>query len=94
MLLALMLSLAGVLLSSCVAPGYGYGYGGGYAADYYEPYGAVYGQWGPGYEVGPYRNGGGPRGNYPGGHAYHSAPASHAMPSIPSGGGGHVGGHR
>jgi len=91
MIFALMIVTPAALLSGCVAPGYGYG--GGYAVDYYEPYGGVYGEWGPGYEVGPYRDGGGHRGPYPGGHAYRSAPASHGMPSIPAGG-GHFGGHR
>jgi hypothetical protein len=47
--------------------------------DYYEPYGAVYGGWGPGYHVAPFR-GGAHRGAGGGGtHAYRSAPASHSM---------------
>jgi hypothetical protein len=88
--LALTVVMAGALLSGCVATGYGYGSAGyGYSADYYEPYGGIYGEWGPGYEVGPYRDGGGRRGPPSGGHAYRSAPASHSMPSIPTGGRGH-----
>jgi hypothetical protein len=90
--LPLIIFIAGVLCSGCVAPGYGYGYG-GYAVDYYEPYGGIYGEWGPGYNVGPYRDGRGRQGPYSGGHAYRSAPASHPMPSIPMGG-GHGGGNR
>jgi hypothetical protein len=83
-----------VLLSGCVVGG---GYGGGYdgdvgvgvGVDYYEPAGVVYGGWGPGYHVGPYRGGergrdvGHARGG--GSHAYRAAPASHSIPSIPSG---------
>jgi len=93
-LIASIVVMASALLSSCVATGYGYDGGGGYgySADYYEPYGAVYGEWGPGYAVGPYRDGGGRRGHAYGGHAYRSAPASRSMPSIPSGSrGGHGG---
>ena len=90
---AILITFVALLVSSCVTAGYGYGgydgYGGGYAVDYYEPYGGVYGAWGPGYVVGPYRNGGGRRGPDHGGHTYRSAPASHSMPSIPSGGGRH-----
>jgi hypothetical protein len=73
------------LASGCVVGG-GYGYDGevGVGADYYEPYGAVYGGWGPGYNVAPFR-GGDHRGGG-GGHAFRAAPAGRAMPSIPSGG--------
>jgi hypothetical protein len=44
----------------------------------------VYGDWAPGYRVGPYRDGGHGRGD--GGsrpHSYRPAPASRPMPSIP-----------
>lgn len=82
---ALVIGLFTVLSSGCVVPDGGYGYGGGVAVgvDYYEPYGANYGGWGPGYQVGPFRGGGHPAG-HGGSHAYRSAPASHPMPSIPS----------
>lgn len=82
--LAFVIGLCTVLSSGCVAPDYGYGYGDvGIGVDYYEPYGANYGGWGPGYHVGPFHDGGHPAGR-DGSHAYRSAPASHAMPSIPS----------
>jgi hypothetical protein len=83
---AALIGLLGVL-SGCIVPGGDYGYDGGvaYGADYYEPYGAVYGGWGPGYRVGPVRDGG-YRSDHGGGegHAYRAAPASHSIPSIPS----------
>ncbi len=108
------LALAGVALSAvfglaacAVDAGPGYGYGGpsvGVGVDYYEPYGAVYGGWEPGYYVGPYRDG---RGGGPGPRgpiATHSFRGSSGnAPSIPSGprggggargGGGGGGGHR
>ncbi|MFZ3324193.1 MAG: hypothetical protein WA190_17595 [Usitatibacter sp.] len=82
------------LLSSCVAPegdygsGYGYdsGVGVGIGLDYYEPYGAFYGGWGPGYHVAPYYRGHEERRDYshPAPRTYRPAPASHSMPSIPS----------
>jgi hypothetical protein len=84
--------LFAVLLSGCVVPvGGGYAEDGGVSVglgvDYYEPFGAVYGGWGPGYRVGPYR-GGDYRQERGGGreapHAFRPAPASHSMPSIPS----------
>jgi hypothetical protein len=87
--LTLAIGLCAGVLSGCVAEGGGYGYNDnvavGVGLDYYEPYGAVYGGWGPGYRVAPFRGGDyhGVRGGA--GHAYRSAPASHAMPSIPSG---------
>ena len=100
--IALVLGLFTVLSSGCVVPGDGYGYNGdvGVGVDYYEPFGAIYGGWGPGYYVGPYRDGG--HGAYrgggrPSGHTYRPAPASHPMPSIPSGsrsGGSRSGGSR
>jgi hypothetical protein len=103
--IAFVIGLPVALLPGCVG-GYGYdggyGYGGGsIAADYYEPYGADYGGWGAGYQVAPLRGGYGHSGSVGGGgrsvsHAYRSAPASHAMPSIPSGsrGGGGPSGPR
>jgi hypothetical protein len=77
--------LAIVMLAACVAAGYDGDDGGvGYVGGYYEPYGYVYGGWGPGYRVGPPRGGAGPRGR--------------AAPSIPRGHGGggapHGGGQR
>ena len=80
-----------VVLFGCVGYDDGYdGYGGGAAVGpgYYEPYGAYYGGWAPGYYVAPYRNGyvgGSPRGGIQSvSHAYRAAPASRAAPSIPS----------
>jgi hypothetical protein len=100
--LILLAPLAMVPSACTVESGYGYGYGGGanigVGVDYYEPSGFDYGGWGPSYRSGPPRGGsrpfgGGGRG---GSHAYRSAPASHAMPSLPSGarGGGRGGGRR
>ncbi|MGO9445476.1 MAG: hypothetical protein ACLPXB_11950 [Thiobacillaceae bacterium] len=90
--IAFVIGLSTVPLSGCVVPGGGYGYdnGGGVdiGVDYTEPYGAVYGGWGPGYAVGPVRGGNySPErgGGQPAQHAYRSAPASHSMPSIPTG---------
>jgi len=78
---------AGIMmfLAACVFADGGYGYDdGGTGAGYYEPYGTVYGGWGPDYGVAPFRDGG-HRGNYGNAaHAYRSAPASHAMPSLSS----------
>jgi hypothetical protein len=85
-----------LVLSGCIVPDGGYGYGGvAVGADYYEPYGVDYGGWGPGYQVGPWRGGGG-RAVGAGGaaHAYRSAPAGHATPSLPSGGRAGGGGGR
>jgi len=85
-----------LLPSGCAVTDGGYGYDGsvGIGVDYYEPFGADYGGWGPGYGVGPFRDGG-HRADHGGGyqHAYRSAPASHSMPSLPSrSGGGRSGG--
>jgi hypothetical protein len=103
--LAGLAALIAILPSSCaVSDGYGYG-AVGYAPDYYEPYGGVYGGWGPDYRVGPVRGGdhrfdrgpGRPAGGTPARHAFRAAPASRGAPSIPSGarpGGGHGGGRR
>lgn len=89
--IALVLGLFTALSSGCVVPGDGYGYDNsvniGIGVGYYEPYGAYYGGWGPGYRVGPihgndyrpYRGGGRPTP-----HAYKAAPESRALPSIPS----------
>jgi len=89
--IASVAGLLTVLLAGCVATGdgYGYGYAGGVGigVDYYEPFGAYYGGWGPGYNVGPMR-GGGYHPNRGGGqpplHAFRPAPESHSLPSIPS----------
>ena len=87
----------GVLIavaSGCAVTDGGYGYeGGGLGVGYYEPYGAVYGGWAPGYQVAPFR-GGDMRGRGGGGggqHAFRPAGVSRSMPSIPSGSrsGGH-----
>lgn len=98
-MLALVIGLITLVSTACVVTGGGYGYGYddnvGVGVGYYEPYGAIYGGWGPDYRVGPSR--GGYRGPDRGGvrsmpHAWRSAPSSHAMPSLPSGsrgGGGH-----
>lgn len=91
---ALVIGLFTALPSGCAVTGGGYGYDEsvGVGVDYYEPYGADYGGWAPGYRVGPprgrrggpdHRGGGG--GSRPSPHAYRPAPASHPMPSIPSG---------
>jgi hypothetical protein len=76
-----------VLLQGCVAGGGGGGVDVAYGADFYEPYGYVYGGWGPRYWVGPPRGGGGwHHRDYGGGRApaYHPAAPSRSMPSIPS----------
>lgn len=96
LLLAFGVGTLAVLLSGCIVPAGGYGYddgvGVGVGVDYYEPYGGVYGGWGPGYHVAPFR-GGDHRGAGGGGaHAYRSAPASRSTPSLPSHGGGGGGG--
>jgi hypothetical protein len=101
--IAFVIGMFTVLSSGCVVTddGYGYGYGyGGYGGvsiglDYYEPFGAVYGGWEPGYRVGPFRDGyhrpnrdvdrRPDRGDHPPPpHTYKPAPESHSMPSIPS----------
>jgi hypothetical protein len=86
--IAFVIGLFTVLSPGCAVYGGGYGYDGGVGIglDYYEPYGA-YGGWGPGYYVGPFRDGAhrlDRGGGHPPPHAYRSAPASHPMPSIPS----------
>jgi hypothetical protein len=86
--IALVLGLFTVLSFGCVVPGDGYGYNGdvGVGVDYYEPYGAYYGGWGPGYRVGPVRgeNNRTDRSGRPTPHAYKAAPASRRVPSIPA----------
>jgi hypothetical protein len=77
----LVIGLFASLSSGCIATGGGYGYDGG--VGYYEPAGVVYGGWGSGYRVAPFR-GGGHRAAPASGHAYRSAPASRSAPSIPS----------
>jgi hypothetical protein len=89
---ALVIGSLTIPLSACVEPGgYGYDDGVGVGVDYYEPYGAFYGGWGGGYQVGPYGDHGhrneGARGGQSA-HSYRSAPASRSVPSIPSRGGG------
>jgi hypothetical protein len=70
------------LMAGCV--GVDGSVGVGYAGGYYEPYGYEYGGWGPGYAVGPYRDGHGgynrDRGHAP---AFRPAPGGRSMPSIP-----------
>lgn len=85
-----------VLLSGCIVTGGGYGYsdGGDIGITYYESSGIEYGGWGSGYYVAPFRDGdhrhrdgdhrtisGGGRTPAP---VYRPAPASRAVPSIPS----------
>jgi hypothetical protein len=76
-------------LLACVGGGVAYE-GGGYGVDYYEPSGYVYGDWGPGYNVGPFRHGDHRPASRPApGPAsrprpYHPAAAGRSMPSIPS----------
>lgn len=86
--IAFAIGLFTALLPGCVVTGDGYGYAGnvGIGVDYYEPFGAVYGGWEPGYRVGPARAGGyrPDRGGNASSHAYRAAPASRPMPSIPS----------
>ena len=99
-ILAFVLGTLTVLLAGCIVPSGRIGYDGdvevGVGAAYYEPYGAGYGGWGPGYQVAPYRGGGH---RPPGGvshasepakrsePAFRSAPASRSMPSLPPRGG-------
>ncbi len=72
-------------LDACVGGGVAYE-DGGYGVDYYEPYGYVYGDWGPGYYVGPYRRGWQRDGHFDGGHEGHEdhdgghAPGGHPAP--------------
>jgi hypothetical protein len=77
--------------SSCVGVAGDVGYGGdvGVGVDYYDPGPVIYGGWGPGYHVGPWRGGDRPRvdAGRPAPH-YRAAPAGRAMPSIPSRGRG------
>jgi len=86
--LAIEVGMLTVLSAGCVlSGGVGYDDGGVVGAAYYEPAGVVYGGWGPGYRVAPYR-GDGHRTTGEGGrapvHAYRPAPASRTMPSLPS----------
>lgn len=81
-------SAAFALLPGCVATGGGYVNDGDY---YYGPSGYVYEGWGPTYRVGPPRRGhddhhddghhDAPHGHPP---AYHAAPSSRPVPSIPT----------
>jgi hypothetical protein len=90
---AAAVGLVAILASGCVVTDGGYGYaGGGYGVDYYQPSGAYYGGWAPGYRVAPYRGSEHREeehrpaavGGRPPAHAYKAAPPSRAMPSIPS----------
>ena len=78
-----------IFSSGCVGTvgGYGYQNDGYNGMDYYNTGGGYYGGgWGGNYHVGPPRGGEQHRhddGNASA-HAYRPAPASHAMPSIPS----------
>jgi hypothetical protein len=79
-----------VLGAGCVVGGAGDGGGTRYGIGFYEPF-DNYGSWGPGYLVGPPRRYEGEHGrevpdDRPGGlpHAYHPAPASHPIPSLPA----------
>lgn len=71
-------------LASCAVEGVDGSVGVGYVGGYYEPYGYDYGGWGPGYAVGPYRNGHGgwnrDRGHAP---AFRPPQAGRSMPSLP-----------
>lgn len=96
---ALAIGLVALLSFGCVVAGGGYG-DAGYGLGYYQPYGVPVGGWGADYHVAPYREGEHRRdegGGRPAAHAYRPAPASRAMPSIPShprtGGGDRGGGH-
>jgi hypothetical protein len=94
--IAVTVGTAMTLGSGCAVTGDGYAYGNGYGydnnpqfgMDYYEPYGGAYGEWGPGYRVGPFHEGGHHwergGGARPSPHAYRPAPPSRAVPSIPS----------
>lgn len=86
--LAFVVGTLTVFSAGCVVSGgYGYDYGGGYGVPYYEPYGVYYGGWGPAYQVAPFRGVDhrlGDRRGRESAHAYRSAPASRAMPSLPS----------
>jgi hypothetical protein len=89
---AVLLGLAVTMAPGCVVGPGGPGYDAfGPGPDYYEPYGADYGDWGPGFLVGPFGGGGGGRGRMDGGnrpHTFRGAPAGHSAPSIPHSGGG------
>jgi hypothetical protein len=98
MAIALTIGLGSTVLSSCaVDGGYGYGPDVGIGIGYYDT-GGYYGGWGRGYRVGPGRrdyhwdhhdnHGHGST------HSYRAAPAGRSMPSIPSRGHSHSGGHR
>jgi hypothetical protein len=57
--------------------------GGGYISGVYEPDGYGYGDWRPGYQVGPPR-GDEHRGQRPQPRAYREAPRTRPIPSIPT----------
>jgi len=72
--IALAAAFVTILSFGCVVAGGGYGYGYDDGPGYYEPYGAEYGGWRPGYHVAPVLYGGQP----------HSGGGGHSAPSIPS----------
>ena len=82
---AFVIGLFTALSSGCVTTYDGYDYGVGVGVDYYEPYGGIYGGWGDGYLVAPFRDGGHrpPHGDHPRPHAYKSAPGGRPVPSVP-----------
>lgn len=87
--LAFVISLFSILSPGCAvtAGGYGVDEGVGVGLDYYEPFGFDYGGWGPGYRVGPFRDGAqrpDRGGGNPPGRAFRPAPPSRSIPSIPS----------
>jgi hypothetical protein len=91
---ALTLGLFVALAIGCVVRDGGYGgldvVGG---PDYYEPYGADYGGWGPGYQVGPVRGDdhrhGTSEGRASSAHTFRVPSGSRSAPSIPGGSRGH-----
>jgi hypothetical protein len=88
---ALVLGLFVTLAIGCVVRDGGYGGGVNVAGglDYYEPYGADYGGWGPGYQVGPVRGGDYHHAAYdnrsPSAHSSRAYSGSRSAPSIPGG---------
>ena len=98
---ACALGVLAIAVSGCEPVGYGYGSGWGFATNYYEPFG--FGNWGPGYSIGPPRgvhlgfawgsprrvNRGFARGvRRPGPGGFRQPPGFRPVPSIPSRPGG------
>jgi hypothetical protein len=85
----LALAITAAFTGCAVGPGGYYdgpSVGVGIGVDYYEPYGGVYGGWGPGYHVGPAPRGyraPPSRGDWPG-RSYRPSRPSQSTPSIPS----------